>query len=59
MVSRRCIMKYTGYVVTSVKMPKELKERIDRLAAGRGLTRNGWIVKVLAREARWTGNVEK
>ena len=44
---------YQDYVVVSVKMPKELKTRIDRLAAGRDKTRNGWIVATLAREARW------
>ena len=44
---------YTDYVVVSVKMPRELKERIDRLSKGKGETRNGWILKRLAREARW------
>ena len=44
---------YTDYVVVSVKMPKGLKERIDRLALVGGTTRNGWIMKRLAREARW------
>lgn len=45
--------KYKDYVVVSVKMPRELREKIDRLAKGHGETRNGWILKRLAREARW------
>ena len=44
---------YTGYVVVSVKMPVELKVRIKMLAAGKGETFNGWVLKRLAREARW------
>ena len=56
---------YTGYVVVSVKMPVELRERIDLLVKqstlqGKKETRNGWIVKRLAREARWgTGKGKK
>ena len=44
---------YKDYVVVSVKMPKALREEIDRKASRMGLTRNGWIVGGLAREARW------
>ena len=50
---------YTDYVVVSVKMPRELKEKIDRLARKGEKTRNGWIMKVLAREARWGVGVRK
>lgn len=49
---------YTDYVVVSVKMPVGLRERIDLLVkqatlTGKKETRNRWIVKRLAREARW------
>ena len=45
---------YTDYVVVSVKMPRELRDVIKRLVAGKkGATFNGWILKRLAREARW------
>ena len=50
---------YTDYVVVSVKMPRELKEKIDRLSKGKGETRNGWILKRLAREARWGAGKKK
>lgn len=50
---------YTDYVVVSVKMPKDLKDKIDRLAHGKGETRNGWILKRLAREARWGSNPKR
>ena len=39
-------------VNVSVKMPKALKERIDILAKKGLTTRNHWIVKTLAREAK-------
>jgi len=45
--------KYTDYRVISVKMPWELKERIDVLAKKSSTTRNGWIVRTLASQARW------
>jgi len=46
-------MGYENYVVVSVKMPAELKDVIDVKARKAGITRNGWIVGGLAREARW------
>ena len=39
-------------VNVSVKMPIELKERIDILATKGITTRNHWIVRTLAREAK-------
>lgn len=44
---------YKDYVVVSVKMPQELKDRIDVLARKNDVTRNGWIVKRLVHDARW------
>lgn len=50
--------KYKNYVRTAVKLPQGLKERIDELARKSDVKRNGWIVKALAREARWDGTDE-
>ena len=50
---------YRDYVVVSVKMPVALREKIDALARKSGVTRNGWIMKRLAREARWGANLKK
>ena len=36
----------------SVKMPEDLKNRIDTLARKGDTTRNHWIVRTLAREAK-------
>ena len=44
---------YEDYVVVSVKMPRGLKEKIDQLARKGDRTRNGWIVRKLASDARW------
>ena len=44
---------YKDYIVVSVKMPRELKARIKKLAAGKGESFNGWVLKRIAREARW------
>jgi len=45
--------KYANYVSVSVKMPIELKDRIDYLALAGGVTRNGWILKRLVRGAKF------
>ena len=45
--------KYKDYVVVSVKMPRELRDKIKRLAVASQVTFNGWALKRLAREARW------
>ena len=51
---------YTDYVVVSVKMPRELRDKIKRLVAGKeGGTFNGWVLKRLAREARWGAGKRK
>ena len=50
---------YKDYVNVSVKMPQELKDRIDVLARKNAVTRNGWIVKRLAHEARWGAELGK
>ena len=44
---------YKDYVVVSVKMPIDLKKKIDRLAAADSKTRNAWILKKLTLGARW------
>lgn len=40
-------------VNVSVKMPADLRERIDTLARKQGITRNKWINKTLKRESRY------
>ena len=50
------IGKYEEYVLMAVKLPKGLRERIDELARtqqGKPITRNGWVVRELARRAKW------
>ena len=41
-------------VIVSVRMPNGLKARVDQLARKGDITRNEWIVKALARGARYT-----
>jgi len=50
---------YRDYVVVSLKMPMELRDKIRRLAVGKGETFNGWCLKRLAREARWGTGAKK
>ena len=39
-------------IVVSVKMPEDLKQRIDDLAKKGLTTRNHWIVRTLSRETK-------
>jgi len=40
----------------SIKMPVGLRDRIDTLSQKGLITRNRWIVKALARDARYQGS---
>ena len=45
----------TGYkqVVVSIKMPEELRDKIDILAQRKLITRNRWLVNVATNAAQW------
>lgn len=46
-------MRYSDYVAFTIKIPQELKDKIDRLARQKGVTRNGWIVRSLVVMSKW------